>query len=350
VVDRDGRPIESIEVRAYPENWAIGRPAWSFARTGAKGEFRITGLRSEPHRLQALETVRFMGPSWKSGPSSEPIPGVRPGAKGLRLVLLPPGAVVGTVAGATAGGTLAGLAVYICPAGREYQGSPFGNLGGTVAVPCRVEGRRLVPIEPREGVRESRVVKWEKGDDLTKETVGALDEVPCAYRVLDDRVEFGEGGRFRAEGLRQGRWRLEVDDIRALPGSVEFEVKPGRESKVEIPVRPRGWLDVQVTGSDVGPLPGASVVVLDAKGDAVPVLVETVVLSQFGGMHSASTLSDLFHELTTTGREGGTERRYLDPGSYGVRVLAEGYRSFSATLEVTDGKPSSLEVRLEPER
>jgi hypothetical protein len=356
VVDTEGQPLEGIEVRAYPDARTSGRPAWSWAKTDAKGAFRIADVREESHRVQAVKDgFRPFGPTWSSAPASEPLPDVRPGKRDLRLVLLPPGSVAGTLAPAIQGATPAGpaprgIALYLVPAAESGTARPWGALGGTVAVPCRVDGTRLVADTPREGVRPTKVVVWEKGDNREKEVAGALDDVPYSFRLRDDQVEVDDEGRFRAEGIRQGRWRVEVDDIRALPCAVEFDVRTGRETKVDLPVRRRGWLTVRVRGADDALLQGATVVVLSAKDEVVPVLVETVVLARHGGLHSGDTLHELFRAITTTDREGRTRPRFLDPGSYRVRVMAEGRRPFAAELEVAEGKVSELDVRLDRER
>jgi hypothetical protein len=358
LVDREGRPLEGIEVRAYPDKWGWGRPAWSHAKTDDKGRFRIAELREESHRVQALEDgFRPFGPTWSSAAESEAIQDVRPGRRDLRLVLLPPGSIKGTVALMATDATNCfppAIDLYIVPASEDGAVNPFGSLGGVVAVPCRFDGNRLLPDKPREGVRPTSVVEWGNGKEPAKEHVkeidGGLDEVPYSYRIRDDRVEVDDKGRFRAHGLRQGRWRLEADDIRALPGAVDFEVSAGRTTEVALPLRYRGWLDVRVKGPDGRPLEGACVVVLDPEGAPASVLVETVVLSRHGGMHSGNSLLELFNAITTTDDEGKTRPRYLAPGSHRVRVLSERLRPFEAIVKIAEGKATALEVRLEPER
>ena len=344
VVDGEGRPLPGVEVRAYPENWRGGRPMWIDAKTDEAGRFSIAEAQQEPHRVQAVR--------WGEGSSdlgSDPVPGVHPGRKGLRLVLPPPGSVAGTVLGVEKD-SFRRIAIYLCPGGEKYEGSPFGTLGGTIPVPCRLEGDRLLPEEPGEGVRPKRVRAWRESGKEPAAEPGPLDQTPYSWRVSDDQVEVAGDGTFRLAEIRWGRWRLEVDDIDAEPATLEFAVEPGEEAKPVLRIRRRGRLAARVRGEDGGPLQGATVVVLDGKGAPLPVLVETVVLSSFGGMHSGATLRALFEEIVRTGAEGTTEARHLDAGEYAVRILKEAYRPFEARVRIPEGEEAPLEAVLEKSR
>jgi hypothetical protein len=309
VISQEDHPVAGVEVRAYPEFWNGGRPLWSQGRTDEAGSFEVSNLLSEPHRLVAVRWTRLDGMVFDLG--SEPATGVFPGESAHRLVLPTPGAVVLTVHDAD-GGPVRDLDVYL-DSDRHYPFDVESQVEGVPAVTVRVKDSQIVVDDP------------------------IADRVPCSPRLRDDRLRLDGKGQFRIPRIRPGPVRFVVDDIRSLPTHTEVTVEPGRTVQATLRVVHRGRLDVTVRDRAGHPLAGAQVVVVTAEGHPVPVLVQPNVMSSTGGPYREATAKELVLGQVRTDTAGRTMRRYLDPGTYRLRVAKDRFSPRELPLVVSAG-------------
>jgi hypothetical protein len=312
VVDDLGAPVEGIDVQAGPRNWkaGLGYPPWTFVRTDASGRFDFYGLEPTTHFVRACRPTEDEA---LHAAKSELLREVLPPASGLELVLPRTGHVEGKVRTST-GRVPEGLRVFV----DSLDGENAANIGKPV-----------------------RLVSWESGRDMDP------DDAPrVPGRMQEDLCEIESDGTFRVERIRPGRCRVVVDDVAALPTSVEFDVTPASVARVAVQVVLRGSLDVSVVDHSGTPVEAASVDVLGPDGAALRPRWPRTILGRFGGISSDAPREEALASLRTDVR-GRALRRYLDPGPTRLRIEKDGFAAVDREVAVPESENARLEVRLE---
>jgi protocatechuate 3,4-dioxygenase beta subunit len=347
VVDPDGRPVPGARVLPAPTDASQPPRDVGEILTAADGSFQVPGFRAG-ERLTLRVAREGYAPRTVSGievPPPEP----------LEVVLEPAGRIAGTVVdesgrpveGATVvirepeavlpgipGGRLVGGARADTEGRFAAEGLPPGRfrlqVAGTGYVSAEAGPFELAAGEAREGVE----VVLRRGAALEGRITGPTGE-PVAgadVRIVPHGGERGAAparsdgeGRYRLEGIAEGRRKLHVSHPGFLPAEREADVASGTsrlDFRLETGVEIAGRV---ISGASSSPVPGAEVRLLPMEVRR-PTPVKTARSDPEGGFRFAG----------------------VPPGRYRLTAEKEGASGGHAELQVGAGPAAPVEIRLQP--